>query len=57
MSEEEKTAYDLVQDMLDVLFEYDAQSVINWVNKKRREGWALGEAPLFGDESKKERKA
>ncbi|GAG62637.1 unnamed protein product, partial [marine sediment metagenome] len=52
---DKKTAYDFVQDMLDMLFEYDAQSVINWVNKKRREGWALGESPLFGDVPKKER--
>jgi len=52
---DKKTAYDFVLEMLDMLFEYDAQAVINWVNKKRREGWALGEAPLFGDVPKKER--
>lgn len=52
---DEKTFHDLVQEILDVLFNRNPQAIVNWVNKKRREGWALGEAPLGGVTKKEEK--
>ena len=52
---DKKTIYDLVQETLNMLFYYDSQAVVNWVNRKKREGWALGEAPLGGLTKKEEK--
>jgi transposase len=44
MGAEASTVYRL----LDLAWELGMQEVVNWVNRKRREGWALGMSPLPG---------